>query len=232
MSDSLNNNIPLILGSQSPRRRQLLEEAGFEFEVVLPSLDAEDIIGDDEDPRDAVKRLAYQKASDVALRVEHGIILACDTIAVLLDANPTLQCYANFNDRTNINGDIDFKMLDADASKKYGTILGKPENEDHARRMLKMLRGTTHYVYSGICLWERPDGSPQIGIDETRLYMESVSDELIEKYLQSGLWEGKAGAFGYQDELGWIHIEEGSESNVVGLPMELLCSMLKAMGRV
>jgi len=192
MSDPLNTKIPLILGSQSPRRRQLLEEAGIEFEVVLPSPDAEDVIGDDEDPREAVKRLAYQKAADVALRVERGIILACDTIA--------------------LQGE---------------TILGKPVDEADARRMLRMLRGTTHLVISGICLWERPDGSPQAMIDETRLFMEPVSDELIEDYLKSGLWRGKAGAFGYQDELGWIHIEEGSESNVVGLPMELLQSMLK-----
>ncbi|HEV7222254.1 MAG TPA: Maf family protein, partial [Pirellulales bacterium] len=50
----------------------------------------------------------------------------------------------------------------------------------------------------------------------------------IDEYLASGLWEGKAGAFGYQDRLGWLEIIEGSESNVVGLPMELLQRMLAA----
>ena len=50
--------------------------------------------------------------------------------------------------------------------------------------------------------------------------------EQIEEYLASGLWEGKAGAFGLQDRPGWLHIVEGSESNVIGLPMELLEAML------
>ena len=56
--------------------------------------------------------------------------------------------------------------------------------------------------------------------------MDPLSDEQIAEYLASGQWEGKAGAFGYQDRIGWLHIEEGSESNVVGLPLELLAEML------
>jgi septum formation protein len=56
--------------------------------------------------------------------------------------------------------------------------------------------------------------------------MRRLSPAEIEEYLASGLWEGKAGAFGYQDRLGWLEIIEGSESNVVGLPMERLARML------
>ena len=56
-----------------------------------------------------------------------------------------------------------------------------------------------------------------------------LSDAELEEYLDSGAWEGKAGAFGYQDRHGWIHILSGSESNVVGLPLELLQSMLQEM---
>ncbi|NUQ61047.1 MAG: Maf family protein, partial [Pirellulales bacterium] len=52
------------------------------------------------------------------------------------------------------------------------------------------------------------------------------SDEQIDAYLATGAWEGKAGAFGYQDQLGWVRVLEGSESNVVGLPMELLGRLL------
>ena len=48
----------------------------------------------------------------------------------------------------------------------------------------------------------------------------------IDEYLATGQWEGKAGAFGYQDRLGWVHIESGSATNVVGLPMELVAEML------
>jgi septum formation protein len=56
--------------------------------------------------------------------------------------------------------------------------------------------------------------------------MDDLSDAQLDKYLASGQWQGKAGAFGYQDRLGWVHIVEGSESNVVGLPMEMLAEML------
>ncbi len=58
--------------------------------------------------------------------------------------------------------------------------------------------------------------------------MDPISDEQLDDYLADGGWCGKAGAFGYQDHIGWIHIIEGSESNVVGLPMELLAEMLAA----
>jgi septum formation protein len=56
--------------------------------------------------------------------------------------------------------------------------------------------------------------------------MDSLSDKQLSAYLDCGGWEGKAGAFGYQDGLDWVHVVEGSESNVVGLPMELLARML------
>ena len=60
--------------------------------------------------------------------------------------------------------------------------------------------------------------------------MDTLSDDQIDDYLASGLWEGKAGAFGYQDRLGWLHVVAGSKSNVVGLPMELLAEMLGKFG--
>jgi len=68
-----------------------------------------------------------------------------------------------------------------------------------------------------------------VRVDTTVLYMEPIGDEELEAYLESGLWEGKAGAFGYQDRHGWLHIRSGSDSNVVGLPMELLQRMLAEM---
>jgi septum formation protein len=56
--------------------------------------------------------------------------------------------------------------------------------------------------------------------------MDALTDAEIEDYLATGQWEGKAGAFGYQDRHGWVRIESGSGSNVVGLPMEMLAEML------
>ena len=59
--------------------------------------------------------------------------------------------------------------------------------------------------------------------------MDHLTPEQIDEYVASGLWEGKAGGFGYQDRLGWLHVLSGSESNVVGLPLELLAEMLRAI---
>jgi septum formation protein len=184
---------PLILASSSPRRRQLLAEAGYQFTVIPPHESAECGICSRETPPEMVARLAFQKAGDVAARTEHGIIIGCDTVA---------EC--------------------------SGQILGKPKNRVHARQMLELLRGRDHHVYSGLCLWRRPDDTHAVEVEVTRLIMDHITDDQLAAYLATGDWEGKAGAFGYQDGLDWVHIIEGSESNVVGLPMELLGQMLPA----
>lgn len=161
------------------------------FAVIAPSDAAECGVCSHETPPELVARLAYQKAQEVAARVEQGLVLGCDTV---------VEC--------------------------MGQILGKPTDVEHARHMLNLLRGRVHHVYSGVCLWRRPDGKRLVEVAVTRLRMDDVSDAELDDYLQCGLWEGKAGAFGYQDRLGWLHIEEGTESNVVGLPLELVAEML------
>lgn len=186
----------LILASSSPRRRELLREHGYEFEVIEPNPLAECGICSRETPPELVARLAYQKAADVAKRVEGpAIVIGCDTVA---------EC--------------------------MGQILGKPKNLEHAREMMLLLRGREHRVYSGLCLWPRPGEKRYVEVEVTKLYMDALPDQRIEEYLTSGQWEGKAGGFGYQDNLGWIRIIEGSPSNVVGLPMEKLAEMLEHIG--
>jgi len=96
----------------------------------------------------------------------------------------------------------------------------------HARQMLQTLRGREHRVLSGLCLWDRPADRVRVEVATTQLRMLPITDAEMEEYLATGDWEGKAGAFGYQDGVPWIEILEGSESNVVGLPMELLMRML------
>lgn len=182
----------LILASSSPRRRELLTEAGYQFEILPPSDEAECSLCTGESPPQFVARLGYQKAKDVVPRVGSGVIVACDTIA---------EC--------------------------GGQILGKPVDERHARQMLELLNGREHRVYSGLCVWEMPNGEPLIRVARTTLVMDRLTPAELDDYLASDRWEGKAGAFGYQDRLGWVRVVEGSESNVVGLPMELLAEMLK-----
>ena len=108
-----------------------------------------------------------------------------------------------------------------------GQILGKPRDRDHAGQMLECLRGQEHRVYSGLCLWRVPGERYQVQVAVTRLIMASISDRQLAGYLDSGQWQGKAGAFGYQDGHDWLRILEGSPSNVVGLPLELLVEMLR-----
>ncbi len=67
------------------------------------------------------------------------------------------------------------------------------------------------------------------GVESTQLRMDPLTDAEIETYLDTGRWQGKAGAFGYQDGLDWVHILSGSASNVVGLPLEMLADRLLAL---
>jgi septum formation protein len=184
------DSFELVLASQSPRRRQLLNEAGYAFRVIPPSETAECVCSG-ESPVQLVARLAYQKAADVAKRLADGLIIGCDTVA---------EC--------------------------QGHILGKPTNETHARTMLQTLSGREHRVLSGLCLWPLPDGQPAVRVAVTLLRMDELAPRQLDDYLATGLWEGKAGAFGYQDGIDWVHVIAGSESNVVGMPMELLAEML------
>ena len=184
----------LILASQSPRRRQLLTEAGYEFSVIPPDDSAESGICSGETAKEMVARLGQQKAANVAANIDEGVVLGCDTLA---------EC--------------------------CGQILGKPRDQDHAEQMLRLLRGREHYVHSGICLWRRPDDRVLVATDTTTLFMNEISDQELQEYLAGDLWIGKAGAFGLQDRTGWMEIRSGSESNVVGLPMELLKRMLQAI---
>jgi septum formation protein len=191
------SDLPLILASRSPRRCELLAEAGYDFTVMPPDESAECGVCSGEPPPMLVSRLARQKAQDVARRIDRGMVIGCDTV---------VEC--------------------------QGQVLGKPADLEHARQMLLALRGRVHRVHSGVCLWRRPDDFVRINYATTVLRMDAVSDEQLQEYLDSGQWEGKAGAFGYQDRLGWIHVVEGSESNVVGLPLELLATMLEGFSAV
>ena len=110
-------------------------------------------------------------------------------------------------------------------------ILGKPEDREHARQMLTRLRGRSHSVYSGICLWDKTSAHRLVRVDVSHLWMEPISDQQLDAYLDSEQWVGKAGAFGFQDGPYWIRLDRGSASNVVGLPMELLGEMLVDMSK-
>ncbi|MCD8205666.1 MAG: Maf family protein [Clostridia bacterium] len=109
-----------------------------------------------------------------------------------------------------------------------GEIFGKPGDEKDARRMLRALSGRTHEVISGLCLFR--GGRTLVSHDVTRVTFFDLSDGFIDGYVKSGSPMDKAGAYGIQDG-NIVKSYEGSYSNVVGLPMELLRQMLEEMSK-
>jgi septum formation protein len=182
---------PLILASASPRRRLLLAQAGYRFEV-----DPSDV---DEPPpapgtpvADYVALLAWKKARAVAGRRKTGLILAADTACAVGDE-----------------------------------ILNKPVDRNDAERMIRLQEGRDTEVVTGICLYRADRGEWVGAVESSLVRFRPLSDQERNGYLDSGRWEGKAGAYGVQDDDPWITIPSGSWSNVVGLPMERLDALLR-----
>lgn len=112
-----------------------------------------------------------------------------------------------------------------------GKILGKPKDDKEAFNMLKMLSGNSHKVYSGIAVVNNSTGDIKKEFVCTKVNFSVLSDEEIEKYIETGEHKDKAGAYGIQG-CGGIFVEEihGCYYNVVGLPLNKLSKMLKGMG--
>ena len=109
-----------------------------------------------------------------------------------------------------------------------GIVLGKPKDEADAFRMLKMLSGKKHAVYTGVCLMKVQDGKTvsYVKADKTLVYFNELSDKWIWEYIKGGSPMDKAGAYGIQDG-GLVKKIKGSYSNVVGFPLELVAKMIK-----
>lgn len=181
----------LILASGSPRREQMLADAGFVFEVV-PS-QVREIALPGEDPRDMAVRLGLEKAREVYGRAgSDRVVLGVDTVVAVGEH-----------------------------------VLGKPADEAEATRMLLLLSGRTHLVYSGYALVGR--GLEHTGLDETRVTMRSIMQEEAEAYSATGEPLDKAGAYGIQGAaIRFITAVDGSRSNVAGLPIEALVPLLES----
>ena len=105
-----------------------------------------------------------------------------------------------------------------------GIVLGKPKDREDARRMLRLLSGRAHEVYTGVCLIS--DGKEAYHVAKTRVILNELGEELIDEYVKSGLPLDKAGAYGIQDGYPLVKECEGSYTNVVGLPVEDVRMML------
>jgi septum formation protein len=180
-------SLRLILASASLGRRQLLEQAGWQFEVIPSGVD--EPTGDGvKDIRGFVQHLAWLKAAAVAPRIDQGIVLAADSVGWI-----------------------------------HGQVIGKPADRADARRILRLLAGTEHELWTGAILWRRPDNIQLAWQEFSRVAFRALTDSEIDSYLDTRLWEGCSGAYAVQGpDDPFVRVVEGTVSNVVGLPLETL----------
>jgi septum formation protein len=102
-----------------------------------------------------------------------------------------------------------------------GQVIGKPADETDARRILKLLRGREHELWTGAVVWRRPDDLQVCWQEASRVHFYALSDAEIESYLATRLWRGCSGAYAVQEGADpYVRVVTGSVSNVIGLPME------------
>ena len=180
----------LVLASQSPRRKSLLEELGHDVVVDVSDFDEKSVVISD--VKDLVVELALKKAEVVAPRHPCSIIVAADT----------LVCFE-------------------------GKEIGQQETDSDAREVIKKLMGKTHEVFTGVCII-CADGKVLQDYDKSEVTLKNVSDSVLDEYIKSGKYKGKAGAYSIRNPEFELFIEkiEGSETNIVGLPIEKVKEML------
>lgn len=199
----------IILASASPRRRELLEQVGITFSV-WPAKGEEVIRGSS--PGEVVLELSKQKAEEVASSV-----------------------LAYNEGHKELTTPQDILVIGADTVVAHGSqILGKPKDEADAARMLSLLAGKTHSVYTGVTLVfidKQGRTGEHAFYERTEVSMYDMSEEEIGRYVASGEPMDKAGAYGIQGKCA-IHIQkiQGDYNNVVGLPVARIYQELTRLG--
>ncbi|MBU6501692.1 MAG: septum formation inhibitor Maf [Burkholderiaceae bacterium] len=193
----------IYLASQSPRRRQLLQQMGVRFELLLPDAneDAEalEAVLPGEAPAAYVKRVTELKLDAAVARLQRrslppAPILCCDTTVAL-----------------------------------GRTIYGKPVDEADARRMLHGLSGTTHRVLTAVAAQQ--GRNRRAALCDSRVTFAALTPAQIRRYVASGEPLGKAGAYAVQGAAAtFITRISGSYSGIMGLPVFETAQLLKALG--
>ena len=122
-------------------------------------------------------------------------------------------------------------ILAADTMVHVGKhYLGKPKDRDDALRMIRMLSGRAHHVYTGVCL-RRPDGSELYDASITRVGFVTIPERIIERYVDSGEPMDKAGGYAMQGMASvFISRIEGSPTGVIGFPLTMVAKLLMDAG--
>lgn len=191
---------PLLLGSQSPRRRQLLEGVGIPVEVFVAPVDEALLPG--ERPDAMATRLARQKGAAVLYALHRDgradpprWILCADTIVHI-----------------------------------GGELLGKPRDADDARRMMRLLSGRTHHVTTGFVLHGADAFDAPAYAETTAVTFRGLSEDEVRRYASTGEGADKAGGYAIQGlAAAFVERIEGSYSNVVGLPLHRVIEVMLRM---
>ena len=113
----------------------------------------------------------------------------------------------------------------------HGRPISKPADEADARRILCLLAGTEHELWTGVCLWRRPDDLQIAWQEVSRVAMRPLSEAELDAYLATRVWQGCSGAYAIQEgDDPYVRVVRGSLSNVIGLPMESLVQVLGCLG--
>ena len=193
----------VYLASQSPRRRELLDQIGVRHELLLA--DADEDVEALEATRDGETPEAYVE------RV---------TLAKLRAATRRLRA----------RGLAPAPILCADTTVAIGTrILGKPLDGADATRMLALLSGRSHRVISAVAVAAR--GRSRLAASVSRVRFAAISPARIARYVASGEPFGKAGAYAIQSgAAAWIEKIEGSYTGIMGLPLHETAALLEWAG--
>jgi len=190
-------NRPVLLASGSPRRKLLMEQAGYDVLVSVPPIDDGLLRQPAVSPRWWVMALAYLKARATAAT---GLALTGDDAAAPLILAADTLCVVD------------------------GKTLGQPRHADQARRMLESMRNREHITMTGVCLLDARDNRRFLAFDQATVRLGPVTDAQIRQYVESGQWRGKAGAYNLAERLdaGWPIQCIGDPGTVMGLPMQAL----------
>lgn len=242
MTDRL-SAVPLILGSASPRRRDLLAQIGLQPARILPA-DIDESPLDQELPRKYALRMALEKARAVEalLQAEAGEN-PLHTGGYVSGGTPQRSLHTTgyvkpdpAQNSLHTSGYVSPEtstppVLSADTVVAVGRrILPKAETTGQARNCLKLLSGRKHHVYGAIVL-TRPGQKPLTRLVETTVTVKRLHPSEADQYLSGGEWQGKAGGYAIQGDFAkFIRQISGSYTNVVGLSLPDVYAMLNGTG--
>lgn len=194
----MNKNI--ILASGSPRRIEMLRQAGF-FPVIIPS-SVDENLPLEMTMEQSVMYLALKKALDVNHKIENK--------------------YFELNNLESQPSDFDNSVIIAADTVVYKNgIIGKPADFDDGYKTLSLLKNTNHYVCTGVAFIDTETGLKSVFYETTEVFFDNYKDEEIIEYLNSEEPWDKAGSYAIQGKWG-IHVKKyiGDYNNVIGFPLD------------